>query len=177
MANCETQHLTSYPVISDSLSVYLENPYGAKSVNLFNEAYKKFFTPVEPYLKTPYSYVAPYVKKADSLGDKGLSEVDSRFPIVKEETSSLKERVKNLPFVPYDTIVSTKDYVFKTFEEESKKNEGKGLVPFAKTVIGTELKIAVDTLGYISTFLIQKKEEGKKLAEAKIDELKEKTSK
>jgi len=170
-------HLTSYPLVSDSLSAYLENPYGAKSVNLFNEAYKKLFTPVEPYLKTPYSYVAPYVQKADSLGDKGLSEVDTRFPIVKEETSSLKEKVKGLPFVPYNTIISTKDYVFKTFDEESKKNEGKGLVPFAKSVIGTELKIAADTLGFIATFLGQKKDEGKKFADAKIEELKEKVNK
>jgi hypothetical protein len=169
------QHLTSYPLVSDSLSAYLENPYGKKSVNIFNDAYKRFFSPVEPYLATPYSYVAPYVQKADSLGDKGLSEVDSRFPIVKEETSSLKEKVKGLPFVPYDTIVSTKDYVFKTFEEQSKKNEGQGVVPFAKTVIGTELKIAADTLGYLTGFLVAKKEEGKKFASAKLDELNEKT--
>jgi hypothetical protein len=169
-------HLTSYPLVSDSLSAYLDNPYGAKSVNLFNDAYTRFFAPVEPYFATPYSYVAPYVQKADSLGDKGLSEVDSRFPIVKEETSSLKEKVKGLPFVPYDTIVSTKDYVFKTFDEQSKKNEGqKGVLPFAKTVIGTEIKIAADTVGYLTGFLIAKKEEGKKFAAAKIDELNEKT--
>jgi hypothetical protein len=177
MTNYKVQHLTSYPLVSDSLSAYLDNPYGAKSVNLFNEAYKKFFTPVEPYLKTPYSYVAPYVQKADSLGDKGLSEVDSRFPIVKEETSSLKEKAKGLPFVPYNTAISTKDYVLKTFQDQSKKNEGKGLVPFAKTVIGTELQIAADTLGYVSSFLIAKKDEGKAYADTKISEFKEKTSK
>jgi len=169
-------HLTSYPLVSDSLSAYLENPYGAKSVNLFNDAYKRFFTPVEPYLKTPYSYVAPYVQKADSLGDKGLSEVDSRFPIVKEETSSLKEKVKGLPFVPYDTFVSAHSYLLKTYEEQDKRNQGqKGVVPFAKTVIGTELKIAADTLGYLTGFIVAKKEEGKKFASAKIDELNEKT--
>lgn len=170
-------HLTSYPLVSDSLSLYLENPYGKKSVNLFNDAYKKFVSPVQPYFATPYSYVAPYVKKADSLGDKGLSEVDSRFPIVKEETSSLKEKVKGLPFVPYDTFVSTKDYVLKTFEEQGKKNEGKGVVPFAKTVIGTEIKIAADTVGFLTGFFIAKKEEGKKFASAKIDELNDKTKK
>jgi hypothetical protein len=179
-------HLTSYPLVSDSLSLYIENPYGAKSINLVNEAYKKFLVPVEPYFKTPYSYVAPYLAKADSLGDKGLSEVDTRFPIVKEETSSLKEKVKGLPFVPYTLAVQGKDYVFSTYEAESKKN-GEGIVPFAKTVIGTELKIAADTLAYVSSFLLQKKEEGtkfaeakyeegKKFAETKIDEFKEKTS-
>merc|ERR1711881_834965 len=142
-------HLTSYPLVSDSLSAYLENPY---------------------------SYVAPYVQKADSLGDKGLSEVDSRFPIVKEETSSLKEKVKGLPFVPYDAFVSAHSYLLKTYEEQDKRNQGqKGVVPFAKTVIGTELKIAADTLGYLTGFIVAKKEEGKKFASAKIDELNEKT--
>jgi hypothetical protein len=174
--NIPSQHLTSYPLVSDSLSAYLDNPYGAKSVNLFNDAYKKFLDPFTPYFATPYSYVAPYVQKADSLGDKGLSEVDTRFPIVKEETSSLKEKVKGLPFVPYDTLISTKDYVLKTFNEQGKKNEGKGVVPFAKTVIGTEVKIASDTVGYLSGFLIAKKDEAKKFSSAKIDEGKKKLS-
>lgn len=157
-------HLTSYPLVSDSLSAYLENPYGAKSVNLFNHAYKRFVTPVEPYFATPYSFVAPYIQKADSLGDKGLSEVDNRFPIVKEETSSLKEKAKSYPLV---------DYVLKTFDEQSKKNNGQsGVIPFAKTVVGTEIKIAADTIGYITGFLIAKKDEGKKLASTKIDETK-----
>lgn len=145
-------------------------------MNLFNDAYTKLVTPFEPYFKTPLSYVIPYLQKADSLGDKGLSEVDSRFPIVKEETSSLKEKVKSLPFVPYNTVISTKDYVLKTFDEESKKNEGSGLVPLAKSVIGTELKIAADTLGFITGFLIAKKEEGKKFADTKIDEIKAKVN-
>jgi len=161
-------HLTSYPLVSDSLSIYLENPYGAKSVNLFNNAYKSFITPVEPYLKTPYSYVAPYVQKADSLGDKGLSEVDTRFPIVKEETSTLKEKVKTLPVV---------DYVWKTFEDQDKihNNGQKGVVPFAKSVVGTELKIAADSVRYFVSFFVAKKEEVKQISQQKLNELNEKT--
>lgn len=155
-------------MVSDSLSVYLDHPYGAKSVNLFNNVYKSFITPVEPYLKTPYSYVAPYVQKADSLGDKGLSEVDTRFPIVKEETSSLKEKVKTLPMV---------DYVWKTFEDQDKihNNGQKGVVPFAKSVVGTELKIAADSVRYFVSFFVAKKEEAKKVTQQKLNELNEKT--
>jgi len=163
-------HLTSYPLVSDSLSLYASNPYGAKSVNLFNEAYKKFFVPVEPYLKTPYSIIAPYVEKADSLGDKGLSKVDSTFPIVKEDTSSLKEKVISLPFVPYTTAVSAKDYVFKTYSDESSKVGGSGVVPFAKSVISTELKIGSDVFNYVASFVIAKKDEGKKFADDKYAE-------
>jgi len=146
-------HLTSYPLVSDSLSLYASNPYGAKSVNLFNEA-----------------IIAPYVEKADSLGDKGLSKVDSTFPIVKEDTSSLKEKVISLPFVPYDTAVSAKDYVFKTYSDESSKVGGSGVVPFAKSVISTEIKIGSDVVNYIASFVIAKKDEGKKFADEKYAE-------
>jgi len=163
-------HLTSYPLVSDSLSFYVNNPYGAKSVNLVNEAYKKFLVPVEPYLKTPYSFVAPYLEKADSLGDKGLSKVDSTFPIVKEETSSLKEKVKGLPLVPYSTAISAKDYVFKTYQDESSKVGGSGVVPFAKSVVSTELKIGSDAFNYITSFLVAKKDEGSKFASDKYAE-------
>jgi len=170
-------HLTSYPLVSDSLSFYNSNPYGAKSVNLFNEAYKKFFVPVEPYLKTPYSIIAPYVAKADSIGDKGLTKVDSTFPIVKEDTSSLKEKVISLPFVPYNTAVSTKDYVFKTYSDESAKVGGSGVIPFTKSVISTEIKIGSDAFEYVKSFVIAKSEEGKKFGEEKYGEAKAKADK
>jgi len=170
-------HLTSYPLVSDSMSFYASNPYGAKSVNLFNEAFQKFFVPVEPYLKTPYSIIAPYVEKADSLGDKGLSKVDSTFPIVKEDTSSLKDKVITLPFVPYNTAVSTKDYVFKTYSDEASKVGGSGVIPFAKSIISTEMKIGTDAFNYIKSFVITKSEEGKKFGQGKYAEAKAKADK
>lgn len=155
------QHLTSYPVVSDGITTYKSNPYGAKSISLTLDAYKRFFIPVEPYLKGPYSYIAPYLAKADSLGDKGLSEFDSRVPIVKEETASLKEKVTGVAFFPFQLGAQGKDYVFKTFEDEKKKT-GEGIVPLAKALWGTEVKVAADTFQWIADFLSAKKEEAKK---------------
>ena len=167
------QHLTSYPLVSDSISLYLNNPYGAKSLSFAQDTYNKLVVPFEGYLKGPYSYIAPYVDKADSLGDKGLTEVDSRFPIVKEETSTLKE--KALSFAPVSLANQSKDYVFQTFDEESKKNGGeKGLVPFIKTVISTELKLTSDVFSWLTSFLVSKKEEGKKFADGKLTKYNEK---
>jgi len=163
-------HLTSYPVVSDSITTYKSNTYGAKSLSLAGDAYQRFFVPISPYLKTPYSYIAPYLAKADSLGDQGLSTLDSKVPIVKEETATLKEKVQGVAFFPFTLGLQGKDYVFKTFEEEKKKNgEDKGIYPIAKALWSTEVKVAADTFQWIADFLTAKKEEGKKFAHEKMD--------
>lgn len=156
-------HLTSYPVVSDGITTYKSNVYGAKSISLTLDAYNRFFVPVEPYLKGPYSYIAPYLAKADSLGDQGLSKLDSSVPIVKEETATLKEKVTGVAFFPFKLGAQGKEYVFKTFEEEKKKTgENKGVVPLAKALWSTEVKVAADTFQWIADFLSAKKEEAKK---------------
>lgn len=149
-------HLTSYPVVSDGITTYKSNPYGAKSISLTLDAYKRFFVPVEPYLKGPYSYIAPYLAKADSLGDQGLSKLDSSVPIVKEETATLKDKVTGVALFPFKLGAQGKDYVFKTFEEQKKKSGNS-----AKAFWSTEVKITADTFQWIADFLSTKKEEAK----------------
>lgn len=51
--------------------------------------------------------------------------------------------------------------MFKTFEDEKKKT-GEGIVPLAKALWGTEVKVAADTFQWIADFLSAKKEEAKK---------------
>jgi len=161
-------HLTSYPVVSDGITTYKSNPYGAKSVSLALDAYKRFFVPVEPYLKTPYSYIAPYLAKADSLGDQGLTKLDSSVPIVKEETGAIKERVTGVAYFPFKLGAQGKEYVFKTFEDEKKKGgDEKGVLPLAKALLSTEIKVAADTFQWLASFLSAKKEEAKKFAHEK----------
>jgi len=161
-------HLTSYPVVSDGITTYKSNPYGAKSVSLALDAYKRFFVPVEPYLKTPYSYIAPYLAKADSLGDQGLTKLDSSVPIVKEETGVLKEKVTGVAYFPFKLGAQGKEYVFKTFEEEKKKGGAdKGVLPLAKALWSTEVKVAADTFQWLADFLSTKKEEAKKFSHEK----------
>jgi hypothetical protein len=162
------QHLTSYPVVSDSISTYKSNPYGAKSISLANNAYCRFVVPVQGYLRTPLSYVAPYIAKADSLGDQGLSHVDQHFPIVKEDTTSLKERVQGTIYLPVKLANDGKTYLFKTYEDEYKKTGGKGLGTTVKAVISTELKVTADVFQWVSEFLGQKKQESGKVANEKL---------
>jgi len=152
-------HLQSYPVVHDSLEFYRTNPYGAKSLSLFNTTYQRFIAPLHPYLQTPYSYISPYITRADELGDSGLSRVESRFPIVKEDTGKLKETVSNYALAPVALIGQGKQYVLGTWEDEYKKTGGQeGVVRSVKALISTELKIGSDSYKYVSEYLGQKKQ-------------------
>lgn len=100
-------HITSYPVVNDTIETYKTNPYGKRSLELADGAYARFGKPVEPYLQKPYGYAAPYVQKVDELADSGLSKVETQFPIVKEETSTVVDTAKGYAFWPYNYLTGT----------------------------------------------------------------------
>ena len=108
-------HLSSYPVVSDSVSTFQNHPYGKKSLEIADGVYTKYGKAVEPYLEKPYGYAKPYVAKADELADSGLSHVDERFPIVKEETTSLVEKGKGVVWWPFAVAGQGRDYVVGTW--------------------------------------------------------------
>jgi len=62
-------HVTKYPVVSDSISAFQSNPYGQKSIDITNFAYSRFVKPTFPYLEKPASYAKPYVARVDELGN------------------------------------------------------------------------------------------------------------
>jgi len=162
-------HLTSIPLISDSISVYQQNPYGAKTISIFHSAYStaytKVYQPVSPYLATPYSYVAPYLAKADSLGDNGLSSIESRFPIVKADTATIQEKVQTAAGTPFKLASDGKAYVFKTYDDEYSKSEGFAPVKSVKAAIGTNLKLTAVVLGFVGDYLTKAKKQTKEVAD------------
>ena len=159
------QHLTSYPLVSDTLETYKTNPYGQKSLQLATNSYAKYLSPLVPYLRTPYSFISPYVVKADELGDAGLERVDARFPIVKEDTLKLKDRVVNVAFFPVTKAGEGKDYVLSTYGSEYKKCGGDGYVAGGKAVVTTGLVVTSDVITWVGGFL----KAGKGRAEAGKD--------
>jgi len=94
-------HLTSLPVVSAGMSTYSSSPLGARSIDMaasvYNQAKAHLLPPYQtylsPYVERPYSYVQPYIYKADELGDSALNKITTRFPIVKEEPAVVQERV------------------------------------------------------------------------------------
>jgi len=160
-------HLQTYPVVSDSLEFYKSNPYGAKSLSLLHQTYNSFVAPLHPYLQTPYSYLSPYLSRADELGDSGLSKVDTRFPIVKEDTSKLKQTVSEYVGLPFQLAGKGREYLMGTWQDEYSKTRGdQGVVKNVKVLISTELKIGMD--GY--AMLVEYWQKGQKEASKKIDE-------
>ncbi|WPH00205.1 Hypothetical protein R9X50_00302800 [Acrodontium crateriforme] len=159
-------HVTSYPVVSDSIDTFKSHPYGKKSLELADGAYQKFGKPVEPYLETPYSYAKPYVTKADELADSGLGKVDERIPFLKEETKTIVDTGKSYVFYPFKVVDNGKQYVFKTWDDEYKRtashnDRGPGLITSGLALISTELKIASDFFQAVADFLGPKYAEGK----------------
>lgn len=175
-------HLASYPVVNDSIKAVQQNPYGKKSIELADGAYQRFGKPVQPYLETPYSYAKPYVQKADEIADSGLSHVEHRFPIVKEETHTIVDNVKSLVWWPYSYATDTWQGQYHQScsthihvmlltmptDEYSKtaksKNRGDGL-PLPTLVlayISFNLRVASDFLHTVANTVGPKYEESKK---------------
>ncbi|MCJ1473672.1 hypothetical protein MMC13_002323 [Lambiella insularis] len=162
-------HITSYPVVADSISTFKSNPYGQKSIDIADHGYKSIVAPVLPYAEGPYGYVKPYVAKADELATDGLTRVDKTFPIVKQDAEQIKSTVLDAAFMPLRMAFQTKDYVFQTYGKEYKRCGGDGLVAGGKAMITTGLVVTSDTLSWLSTFLGEKKEEAKSFAKEKTN--------
>lgn len=161
-------HLYSYPVISDSISTFKSNPYGAKSLSLTNASYEKLGKPLLPYLSKPYEYVSPYVKKADSIGDNTLSTLDTKFPVVKKPTGELYDNGKSIVFFPLKKGGEGKDYVFSTYNSEVKKVGGDGVFVYGKAALATGLIVSSDVMSWLGAFLGQKKEQVKEVTNEKL---------
>lgn len=150
-------HLTSYPIVHDSISTFKANPYGRKSIDLTSSSYERLSKPFAPYLHTPYQYISPYLQRADSFGDHTLSSIDSRFPQIKKPTEELYSEGKSIVYFPIQKSNEGKQYVLNKYNSEIKKAGDEGLFGQGKALVATGLGITGDILNYASTFLSKKK--------------------
>jgi len=161
-------HLTSFPIISDSITTFKSNPYGAKSLDLTTNISHRLSAPLLPYLSKPYQYVSPYVAKADSIGDSTLSTIESRFPVVKKPTGELYSDTKSLVFLPITKGNEGKDYVFKTYNSEVKKVGGQGVVTYGKAAVSTGFIVGSEAYTWLRSFLGQKATQAKEVTHEKV---------
>ncbi|KAJ5973839.1 hypothetical protein N7481_011049 [Penicillium waksmanii] len=162
-------HLTSYPVVSDSIAVFKGNPYGAKSIEFADQGYTRLAKPVLPYFSAPYNYVAPYLARADTFGDKGLSQIDTRFPIVREDTQKIRGTIYNTAGYPVRVAGDVKHHLFDTYGSEYKKCGGDGIFASGKAVITTSLVISQESLAWVHTWLQTAKDEVKEVVNEKTN--------
>jgi len=166
-----SQHVTSYPIVQDTISTVKSNSYGQKGIDLTTDGYNKFVAPVVPYAERPYGYVAPYVAKADSLASDTLTKViDNNFPIIKEDTQKIKGTILDFAYFPFRVVGDGKNYIFGTYDSEYKKCGGDGVVAGSKAMITTSMVVTSDTFSWLSSFLSQKTEESKDFASAKYQQ-------
>ncbi|KAJ5172194.1 hypothetical protein N7492_004787 [Penicillium capsulatum] len=162
-------HLTSYPVVSDSIALFKSNPYGAKSLQYADQGYIRLAKPVLPFFSTPYSYVAPYVARIDSLGDQGLTQIDSRFPIVREDTQKIRGTIYNHASYPARFAGDVKEHLFDIYGSEYKKLGGDGFVTSGKAVITTGLVLSSESLNWATTWFYAAKEDVKGVVKEKTN--------
>jgi hypothetical protein len=132
-----------------------------------DQGYVRIAKPLLPYLSKPYGYVAPYVARVDSLGDQGLTKLDTSFPIIKEDTDKIKGTIFDTAFFPVRLAGDVKSHVFETFGSEYKKCGGDGVVAGGKAAISTSLILSQESFAYVSSFLQNKKAQAKEAVNEK----------
>jgi hypothetical protein len=157
------QHLISYPIISDSVTTFRANAYGAKYLALTSAGMETFGKPLLTYLSKSYQYVSPYVQRADSLGDLTLSILDSRFPAVKKQTGELYHEGRSIIFFPLNKGSKGKNYMFTVYGNEKRKFGRDGLVGYGMATIGTVLVASGDAYKWVSEFLASHEAEVKEV--------------
>jgi hypothetical protein len=169
LTNLCAQHLISFPVISDSISTFKSNPYGAKSLDLTSAGFERIGKPLLPYLAKPYQYVSPYVQKADSLGDSTLSTLEARFPVVKKPTGELYHDGRAVVFFPLRKGAEGKEYVVGVFGSEKKKAGQEGLVGYGWALLSTGLVVSNDAFHWVSGYIAGQKAEAKEVVNEKLE--------
>lgn len=157
------EHLLNYPLISDSVSTIQSYPIAQKTVDLTTSTYNRLESTFKPYLSTPYSYISPYVSKADSLGDSTLSNIDERFPIVKKPTDEVVASARSVVFLPVRKGQEGRDHVLSVYQDQRKGFEGEGVVIFVRASASTALTVTAETLAWVRTVLAGKAKEVKEV--------------
>lgn len=166
------QHILGYPVIHYGVDTFKSNPYGQKSLQIGDSAYKRIESitkPVMQYVMKPYQYFQPYVKKVDDIGDKTLSRVDKTFPVVMKPTDELYDDAKSIVLFPIRLGQTSKDHVLSTYNAECKKVGGDGIVTIGKAAVSTAVIITFETVNSVTDYLSTRKNQVKMSIDEKIN--------
>ena len=165
-----SQHLLHYPIINDGIHTFQSNEYGQRSIQLGDSAYKTLAANVFPWVAKPYGYVSPYVAKADSIGDQGLTKLDERFPVVKKPTSDIYNETKTYILIPYNKGIEGRDHVLGIYNGSFATDEKPTLFAQGRAAVTTALVVSNETLSWLSTFLKAKKAEASEAINEKIQQ-------
>jgi len=160
-------HILNYPVVNDSVATFKSTPLGQRSFELGDSAYRTFAAPFLPYFSWPLQLITPYAKKADDLGDKTLTKVDEKFPIVKKPTDELLSDARSMASLPLRVGQTGKDHVLSTYGAELKKTDGTGYLVRGKAAVTTALILTSESLSTVSAYLSEKKKQASEVSDEK----------
>lgn len=168
------EHLTSYPLISDSISTYKSHPYGEKSLSLTHNTLLSLSRTLSPFLSTPFAYLSPYLHRADTLGDSTLSSLESRFPAVKKPTGEIVEDGKKIVFAPLRIGNEGREYLVREYRGQVQK-AGEGIgersgewVKWPVAAIATGVVVAKGVVGWVGNWLGDRSKDVKEIKDEKV---------
>lgn len=147
-------------------------PLGEKSIRTFNQYYTNYLSPFLSNFSGPYSYIAPYILKADKLADSGLKKVDNTVPLITKEPQEIKTTLLDYAYSPLRLAHDGKTYVLSTYDSEYRKCGGqdKGSSPLisgSKAALTTSLVVTSDFLAKVSQAFSASKAQGQDFASQK----------
>lgn len=90
-------HVQSLPVVHDSIDQIYSHPLGRNAGDAIKVASQSAFKLSGP--------ITPFLAKADSYAEQGLSNIENRFPIVKASTSEIKDKTSGAASATVGTYV------------------------------------------------------------------------
>jgi hypothetical protein len=115
-----------------------------------DQGYNAYAKPLLGYFKP----LAPYIAKVDSLGNEGLNRVDGTFPIVKQNPETIRGTLMTYISAPIRIAGSQKEHVLQVYSSECTRSGGDGYVSRGKALVTTGLKVASESLAWLSNVLI-----------------------
>jgi hypothetical protein len=83
------------------------------------------------------------------MGDQGLSTLESRFPIVKEDTATIQGKCQRVVSIPFRAAQQGRELVWKTYEKEYESAPKYPVVRQVAAVVGTEIKLTTFAISYV----------------------------
>ncbi|OBT81045.1 hypothetical protein VE02_10324 [Pseudogymnoascus sp. 03VT05] len=130
-------HLQTYPLLTSFYTTITTHPYTTTPLSLTHRTIDTLTPYATPFITPVAPYVTPYLVKLDGLADSGLSAFDARVPAAKKPTQELYDEARELALTPYTLSKEGSGYVWKTYEGEVKRAEGKGVFGYGRAVVGT----------------------------------------
>jgi len=143
------EHLQSIPVVNDVASKIKTLPLAETSIKITDSAYRT----VQTYLGNQLQYLAPYVKKADDMGDNALSSIEEKFPVVKKPTNEIISDAKTIAFFPVRVSLTGKDHLINTYNSECERVSGGFVRRHSTAFVATFLTVGTDVFTKASALL------------------------